>query len=120
YHDKYSKGLILGLSNQNFLRKNISNKIDIKTENLFINVIKQEELKKFKIRLKEYLENRTIKIRPEKFGDTIIPNWIDQLLYQLKYKQKFKEKELKGFLLEINQNGISRIPTLGIRFSIKS
>jgi len=118
HHDKFSEGIKLNLLNQNNFRKIVTNKIDKKTENQFIEVIKQNEVNSFKERLKEYLTLIAIRIRPDNFGNSQIPNWIDQLLFQLTNKHKFKEKELKSFQIELERYGFSRIPTLNTKFSI--
>ncbi|MCF2221029.1 hypothetical protein H9Q08_17220 [Chryseobacterium sp. PS-8] len=118
HHDKFSDGITTNLSDQNNFRKIVSNKIDKKTEIQFIEVIKQNEINNFKNRLKEYLDIKAIRIRADKFGEMEVPNWIDQLLYQLTYKHKFKKKELELLLLELEKNGFSRIPTLNTKFSI--
>lgn len=108
------------LSDQNSLRKILYSKSDKKTEVQFINVIKQLEVEKFKNRLIEYLNNKSIVIRPDSFGDSQIPNWIDQLLFQLTNKHKFNEEELKSFLEELKTRGFDRIPTLNIRFLLEA
>lgn len=119
HHDKYRTGMGSLLSDQNSLRKILYSKSDKKTEVQFINVIKQLEVEKFKNRLIEYLNNKLIVIRPDSFGDSQIPNWIDQLLFQLTYKHQFKERELKLFLSELQVHGFNRIPTLNTKFSIQ-
>lgn len=118
HHDQFSDGIKSNLSDQNSFRKIITNKIDKKTENQFLEAIKQNEVNTFKERLKEYIQLKAIRIRPDYFGNLKVRNWIDQLLFQLTNKHKFKEKELKLFLIELEKNGFSRIPTLNTKFSI--
>ena len=120
FHDKYSTTISSILSDQNNLRKTLYNKTDNKTEIQLINFIKHLEVEKFKVRLDEYLSKRSITIRGDNFGNSQIPNWIDQLLFQLTYKHKFKEKELKLFLEELKNNAFDRIPTLNIRFLLEA
>lgn len=118
HHDIFSEGISLSLAIQNDFRKTVTNKIDRKTENQLIEAINQNEVNAFKERLKEYLNQKCIKIRPDYFGNSQVPNWIDQLLYQLTNKHKFKEKEFKLFLIELEKNRFYRIPTLNTKFSL--
>ncbi len=118
HHDIFSNGIKSEFLNVNTFRKVVTNKLDKKTENLFIETIKQKEVNTFKERLQEYLILKSIRIKPDNFGNSQIPNWIDQLLYQLTNKHSFKEKELKLLLAELEKNGFSRIPTLNTKFSI--
>ena len=117
-HYKFNEGINYILSDQNSFRKIITNKIGKKTENQIIEVIKQNEVNTFKKRLKEYIKLKVISIRPDYFGTLQVPNWIDQLLFQLTNKHKFKAKELNLLLIELEKNGFSRIPTLNTKFSI--
>jgi len=103
-------------SSQNEFRKVINNNCDKKTEEQFLNVIKSLEVENFIKRLEEYLLKKRIIIRPDNYGKHEFPNWIDQILFQLTYKHKFKETELIQFLNELKTNGFKRIPTLNIRF----
>lgn len=120
HNDKFRTGMGSLLSDQNSLRKILYNKSDKKTEVQFLNVIKQLEVEKFKNRLEEYLKNGSIILRGDNFGDSLISNWIDQLLFQLTNKHKFKEEELKSFLEELKTRGFDRIPTLNIRFLLEA
>lgn len=117
-HDKFSDGIGIHLSTQNEFRKIISNKIDKKTENQLIANIMQDGVDSFKERLNEYLVKKTIRL--DNFGEQEVPNWIDLLFFQLTNKHKFKEKELKLFLLELERNGYSRIPTLNTKSLISA
>lgn len=107
------------ISSQNEIRKVIgNNNYDKKTEELFQNTIKSFEVENFIKRLEEYLVKKRIIIRPDNYGKHEFPNWIDQILFQLTYKHKFKETELIKLLNELKSNGFKRIPTLNIRFSL--
>lgn len=117
-HDKFKDGIKTSLQPQNDIRQILSNKMNKNLEIDMMHAIKQYELDKFKYRLKEYIELKFIAIRPENFGKIKIPNWIDQLLYQLTHKHKFKLKEFKSLQKELDKNGFNRIPTLNIKFSI--
>lgn len=117
-HEKFDDGIKTSLQPQNDIRQILSNKMDKKLEIKMMNAIKQFEVDKFKNRLKEYIDLKSITIRPDNFGKIKIPNWIDQYLYQLTYKHKFKLKELKSLQKELDKNGFNRIPTLNIKFSI--
>lgn len=119
-HNKFSELIRSSLSEQNNFRKNVTNKIEKKIEKQFLEVIKQNEVNTFKERLKEYLRLKVINIRPDYFGNLQVPNWIDQLLFQLTNKHKFKAKELNLLLIELEKNGFSRIPTLNTKFSISA
>lgn len=117
-HEKFDDGIKISLQPQNDIRQISSNKMDKKLEIKMMTAIKQFEVDKFKDRLKEYIDLKSITIRPDNFGKIKIPNWIDQYLYQLTYKHKFKLKELKSLQKELDKNGFNRIPTLNIKFSI--
>ncbi|MGA9212487.1 hypothetical protein [Kaistella sp.] len=117
-YNKFNNGMTQTLLPQNDLRKIINNKISTNVEAEMMNAIKAFEVSKFKDRLTEYVTSKSIRIRPDNFGEHKVPNWIDQLLYQLTYKHQFKEKEFQSLLKEIATNGFNRIPTLNIKFSL--
>lgn len=117
-HNKFSQGIMYELASQNEIRKILRNKINQTLEIDMMNAIKYFEVSKFIDRVKEYLNLKAIRIRPDNFGDFKVSNWIDQLLYQLTYKHQFKGKEFQKFFKELEIHGFSRIPTLNIKFSI--
>ncbi|WP_299183715.1 hypothetical protein [uncultured Aquimarina sp.] len=114
----YNESITHKVSSQNSVRKILSHTKDIKDEQVLINAIKNIEIDKFISRLKDYLKNENIIIRPDNYGKHNFPNWIDQLLYQLTNKHQFKKKEFKNLLNELERNGYSRIPTLHTRVSL--
>lgn len=120
HHDRFYDGMKLELSPQNNFRKIIKNKFEKQTENIFTDIIIQKEVRSFIERLQEYLNLKRIKIRADNFGQQKIPNWIDQLLYQLTNKHKFKEKDFKLLLSELKNYGYTRIPTLHTKFLIST
>tara|TARA_R110002072_G_scaffold287464_5_gene453179 strand:+ start:16401 stop:17351 length:951 start_codon:yes stop_codon:yes gene_type:complete len=119
-HTMYSEGITSTLSKQNEIRKLISPTKNHKNEIGLISIIKNLEVQNFKNRLDEYIKAKSIRIRADNFGEHQIPNWIDQLLYQLTNKHQFKEKQLKQLFEELKAYGFNRIPTLNTKFSIGS
>ena len=107
-------------SSQNELRKIINSKADKKTETILYNTIKKLQVETFSNRLSEYIKLEKIHIRPDNYGEHQFPNWIDQLLFQLTYKHKFKEKQFKLLLHEFQKNGFDRIPSLDIKSSLEA
>ncbi|WP_282088654.1 hypothetical protein [Aquimarina algiphila] len=114
----FNESITYKLSNQNNLRKLLNPRKGSKSEFQVMDAIKAIEVENFKNRLKEYLKIKSIRIRPDDYGKHQFPNWIDQLLYQLTNKHKFKEKQFKQLLIELERNGFNRIPTLNTKFSI--
>lgn len=106
------------MSFQNDLRKNLSQRINKKTEDQMFNAIKKMKVQSFLKRLKEYTDNKSIIIRGDDYGVHKFPNWIDQILYLLTYKHQFKEKQFQQLFNELHTNGFNRIPTLDIKFSL--
>lgn len=117
-HKKFSSGLNKMLQSQNDFRKILHNKMTPAEEIIMMDAITNSEIDTFKTRLKEYIDQKSLIIRSDHFGTFSAPNWIDQLLFQLTNKHKFKKKELLAFLSELNRNGFSRIPSLHIKFSL--
>lgn len=115
---KFSSGLNQTLQSQNDLRKIMHNKMTPGEEVMMMDAITNSEIQTFKSRLKEYIDQKSLIIRSDNFSTFNAPNWIDQLLYQLTNKHKFKKKELLALLAELNKNGFSRIPSLHIKFSL--
>ena len=114
----FDESLKYELSSQNDLRRILTPIKSGKTELSFINTIKNREVDSFKNRLKEYLKAKIMQIRPDNYGKHQFPNWVDQILYQLTKRHKFKEKQFKQFLIELERRGFERIPTLNTRFSL--
>lgn len=71
-------------------------------------------------RLKEVQQKKSIMIRGQKFGNQEVPNWIDQIIYQLLNKHKFKENEVVKLIAEFETNGFDNISVLDVRFKINS
>lgn len=119
-HNIFDNGIRSCLQPQNDIRQILSNKIDKNLEIDMMNAIKQHEVDKFKLRLKEYIDLKSVTSRLDNFGELKVPNWIDQFLYQLTYKHKFKLRDFQSLFKELDKNGFSRIPTLNIKFSISA
>lgn len=120
YNKVFDESLTDLISSQNGLRKLADARNNSKLELQFMTAIQKIEVEVFKNRLKEYLMVKSIRIRPEVFGEHQFPHWIDQILYQLTYKHKFKEKQFKLLLKEIDLHGFSNIPTLHTKLTLKS
>lgn len=114
----FDESVTYKLSSQNDLRKILNSGKSNKSELQFMNTIKTIEVENFKNRLKEYLKAKSIKIRPDNYGKHQFPNWTDQILFQLTNRHKFKKKQFKQLLIELERNGFNRIPTLNTKFSL--
>jgi hypothetical protein len=114
----FDESVTYKLSSQNSLRRILNPRKINKSELQFMNSIKTIEVGNFISRLREYQKDKSLKIRPDDYGKHQFPNWIDQILFQLTNKHKFKEKQFKQLLIELERNGFDRIPTLNTKFSL--
>ncbi len=106
------------LSGQNEVRKVLNTNIKQALESQFMGVITAMEVQNFIKTLEQYLRAGQMRIRPDDYGKHSFPYWIDQLIYILTTKHKFRESHFKMLLAELKKNGFSRIPTLNIKFSL--
>lgn len=111
HQQKFSIRLNDALQSQNDFRKILHNKMTPLEEVRMMDYIKTFEVDTFKNRLREYLHQKSLIIRSDDFTTFKAPNWIDQLLYQLTHKHRFKKKQFALLLTELNNNGFSRIAT---------
>lgn len=71
-------------------------------------------------RLKELLQDGHIYIRGVHFTSGDVPDWIDEIIYQLINRHRMTPKEAKLIINEIEHNGFNNIPTLNIRSSLSA
>ncbi|KAB8152918.1 hypothetical protein EZY14_011035 [Kordia sp. TARA_039_SRF] len=114
----FDESLKYKLSGQNDLRRLLSPRQSNKSKSQLMKVIKAMEVENFKNRLEEYIKVKSLRIRADNYGKHQFPNWIDQILFQLTNKHKFKEKHFRILLSELKRSGFNRIPTLNIKYSI--
>lgn len=116
-NEKISEATVLA----NEIRKTTrNNRIDTKTKQLMISVHKSISVNEFITRLKDLLMNKRIAIRGVPFGSGAIPNWIDQMIFQLTNKYTLTAKEALLLIMEFEKYGFNNIPTLDIRTSLSA
>ncbi|MCW3789381.1 hypothetical protein [Plebeiibacterium sediminum] len=105
----------------NEIRKIARNeKIDIKTKKHVISAQKSINVSEFIMRLNDLLNEEHILISGVKFESGDVPYWVDQVIFQLTNKHKFKRKETVQLISELKKNGFNNIPTLDIRTSLSA
>lgn len=114
----FDESITFKLSYQNDLKRIVNPNVNKKTEFEIIKTIKNLQVDSFKNRLEEYINTQIIQIRPDNYGKYSLPNWIDQILYQLTKKHQFKDRQFKQLLLELKKHGFDKIQTLNTRFSM--
>lgn len=114
----FDESITYKLSGQNDLRKVLNTNMKQPLESQFMGFITAMEVQNFIKTLEQYLRDGQMRIRADDYGKHSFPYWIDQLLYILTTKHKFREPQFKILLAELKKNGFSRIPTLNIKFSL--
>jgi len=71
-------------------------------------------------RLNNLLDDGHIYIRGVPFTSGDVPNWIDQIIFQLTKKHRITQKETRLLIKELKINGFKNIPTLDIRTSLSA
>jgi hypothetical protein len=91
-----------------------------KSNKKLFNLHKQISIFELINRLEEYLSKGFIFIRGIKFSNVETPDWIDQLIFQLRNKHKITMKEVELLIKELKTNGFDNIPSLDIRSSLSA
>lgn len=81
---------------------------------------KSISVSEFISRLNALLQEGHIYIRGVSFASGDVPNWIDQIIFQLTNKHRITPKETRLLIKELKLNGFKNIPTLDIRTSISA
>lgn len=117
----YNELIIDDLQNLNDFRKEIGQqRIENKTKSNLLNITKRKHSDKFIDRLNELKKDDYIHIRGHKVGNKEVPNWIDQIIFQLLETHKFNRKETDKLIAELEKFGFNNIPILDIRFSMSA
>lgn len=95
-------------------------KYDITINEKMVNVHKTITITELVNRLNNLLEDGYIYIRGVHFSSGNVPNWIDQIIFQLTKKHNITKKETKLLIKELMRNGFNNIPTLDIRTSLSA
>lgn len=77
-------------------------------------------ISEFISRLENFLDDGHIYIRGVSFKSGDVPNWIDQIIFQLIKKHRITRKETRLLIKELKINGFQNIPTLDIRTSLSA
>jgi len=95
-------------------------KYDAAIKEKMFNVHKSISIAELISRLNNLLEDGHIYIRGVQFTSGDVPNWIDQIIFQLTKKHKITQKEARILIKELKINGFNNIPTLDIRTSLSA
>ncbi len=95
-------------------------KYDTAIKEKLFNVLKSISITELIDRLNKLLEDGHIYIRGVQFTSGDVPNWIDQIIFQLTKKHKITQKETRLLIKELKINGFNNIPTLDIRTSLSA
>lgn len=95
-------------------------KTDSITRKKMFDAHKSISISEFISRLSNLLKDGHIYIRGVSFASGDVPNWIDQIIFQLTNKHKITQKETKQLINELKLNGFKNIPTLDIRTSLSA
>ena len=117
----YNEMFTEGLSDLNLFRNmQGTQRLENKMKEDFLNANLQISSTNFVSRLKELQQDNKISIRGNNFGGHEMPNWLDQIIYQLLTKHKFSRNEIDKLITEFERNGFNNISVLDIRFKINS
>lgn len=117
YNEMVTESLV-GLNN--FRNTQGTLRLNNKMKEHFLNATLNVSRENFINRLKELQQNEAISIRGQKVGNKEVPNWIDQIIYQLLNEHKFTKNEVNRLISEFDIHGFNYISVLDIRFKINS
>lgn len=97
-----------------------ASKMDKGVKDLFLKAIISTEVSRFTQRIRQVLNDKSITIRPARFGDKEVPNGIDQLLYVLMNSYEMTLPETLHLLIHMETKGFAGIPTLDVLAHLKA